>query len=121
MTTEDIRAIIFAKRLPARKEGQMQAAIAERLAAAGAEYRREVILPERAGRIDFEVTTDEGLLGIECKTQGSAMAATRQLIRYADTGRYRRLVLLSVFPLNIPLATVGTGSTPVTLWQIPSL
>lgn len=118
MTLDQIRAAIFAKRLPALKEAAMQNLIAERLAAAGVDYRREVHLGKK-GRIDFEVATDDhGLVGIECKTHSTRTLATRQLTRYAESGRYKTLVLLSVMPYTVPDEINGL---PVHRWQTPAL
>lgn len=117
-----IRVTIFSARLPPSVESKMQAAIAERLTAAGIEHARELNLA-KFGRIDFAIRTKDGYAGFECKTHSSAMAAARQLHRYGQSGKFDILVLITARPYQLPISHVqhGTRQIPVLQWQIPAL
>lgn len=123
MNPDEVKAVIFSARLPMKNEGALQAAMQGRLAAAGADYAREVRLPGKAGRIDFTVQCHEGLLGIECKTKGGPLEWTRQLGRYGRTGLFTRLVLVTAIPHQLPLDHIAHEGKkiPIEIWPIPSL
>ena len=105
------------------REGALQLMLEERLKASGIEYEREKRLPLKAGRIDFAMPTNEGLLGVECKTKGGPMEWTRQLGRYGRTGLFCRLVLVVAIPHQLPLDHIAHngGKIPIEIWRIPSL
>lgn len=70
-------------------------------------------------RIDFII----GPIGIEVKIKGSTPQVLAQLQRYADTGKVRKLILVTSRAKHRSLAgTVLTGPTrqiPVTLARLP--
>lgn len=92
MTPTDVSRLLARTSIRATDEVEIQGAIERALIAAGLDVLREVDVGE-AGRIDFEVP---GLrLGIEVKVKGSAKDVTEQLSRYADTGRYDVVLLVT--------------------------
>lgn len=123
-TIAEVKQAIFATRLPATIEAQMQTAIGERLTAAGYGHQREHDLGKGHGRIDFSMMTREGLLGIECKTRTSGMEAARQLHKYGQSPHdFATLVLVTTMPVQLPINAVASRGRmiPVEQWQIPAL
>lgn len=92
MTPADVSRLLSRATIRATDEVEIQGAIERALVAAGLEVLREVDVGA-AGRIDFELP---GLrLGIEVKVKGSAKDVTEQLSRYAETGRYDAVLLVT--------------------------
>jgi NAD(P)-dependent dehydrogenase (short-subunit alcohol dehydrogenase family) len=83
-------ALLEGHRFDESSEDALQRGVAQVLAAAGCSFTREVPLT-RQDRIDFLV----GGVGVECKTDGSLSALTRQLHRYALATQVEALVLVT--------------------------
>lgn len=92
MTPADVSRLLSRAAIRATDELEIQGAIERVLVAAGLVVAREVDLGD-AGRIDLEVTSLR--LGIEVKVKGSAKDVTEQLSRYAETGRYDSVLLVT--------------------------
>lgn len=122
VSKKQVKAIIFAKRLSVSDEGAMQAAIEERLLAAGVDFEREMRLPGDAGRIDFFLTLEDGIrLGIECKVKAGGGNTARQLLRYAMSNEFDELVLITSrgYRLQTDSFASGERDIPVSVWQCP--
>lgn len=121
MTKADIKAIIFARRLPVLNEAEMQDRIGERLTAAGINVEREVRLPGKSGRIDFLVILDGVRIGIETKVVSGGGNTARQLLRYALSNEFDELVLVTSRAFQIPVNGFESGEKfiPLEIWQVP--
>ncbi|MGE3064142.1 MAG: hypothetical protein AB7K67_01030 [Hyphomicrobiaceae bacterium] len=104
-----IVALLSRARLSTETEKRLQADMAERFAAAGLVFEREVVVD--GGVIDFLITAPGGRLasgespgeiGIEVKIGGTAKDARRQLERYAEEPRIASFVLVTAKPLLMP-------------------
>lgn len=87
---DHIRNLLANHRVAWRDEIDLQDEIADVLHGHGIGYEREVRLGA-AGRIDFVASR----LGIEVKVQGSASDVERQLARYAASGMFDALMLVT--------------------------
>lgn len=100
-------------------EKDFQVDISRRLDAHEIPHRREVRLSPK-DIIDFIITTPSGDLGLEAKIAGGAAAHTRQLQRYAATGRFAGIALIAPTPIDLLLFTApGPTGDPVPLFVIP--
>lgn len=99
----DIYETLLTTRPTFRDEADLQAEIAEALAAAGIAATREVPLSDGASRIDL-LAWD---VGIEVKIAGSTPAVRRQLARYAQCPEIAALVLVTVRASHHAPATLG--------------
>lgn len=88
-TAQEIARVINGYTYRYASEYDIQAAVHQALTDAGVDATREVRTD--AGRIDLVV----GRIGIEVKTKGPAAAVRRQLSRYALTGDFDELVLVT--------------------------
>jgi len=104
ITAEQIAAAITAFTYPYTSEDLLQAAIARALNEKQIEHAREVRLDPR-NRIDFLV----GTIGIEIKVDGSTMAVTRQLQRYAQFEAITELILVTTRSRMLNVARELTG------------
>lgn len=112
--TEAIQEIAM---LPNRyhREERLQEAVAAILKRRKITFEEESVIGTRE-RIDFLLP---GGLGIELKTQGSALAVLRQLYRYAD--HLEELVLVTALPLGIDSGALQTRigkRVPLTVCQL---
>ncbi|MBO0872641.1 MAG: hypothetical protein J2P19_04560 [Pseudonocardia sp.] len=89
-TAGAVAAVVTAHRYRYANEADLQAGIAAALRSAGYPVRREVPLSRR-DRIDVLVDR----VGVEVKLAGRLPDVTRQLARYARTGRVDELVLVT--------------------------
>lgn len=114
MTPADVSRLLSRTSIRATDEVEIQGAIERALVAAGLEVLREVDVGA-AGRIDFEVP---GLrLGIEIKVKGSAKDVTEQLSRYAETGRYDAVLLVTTLRRHrMPAQLCGVQIVVCHLW-----
>lgn len=80
--------------LPITTERDLQKRVAE-VVAGRYEVTREFRLPGRAGVIDHAVRSGDTLMGIECKLQTGRPALLRQLRRYAETGLFDGLLVIT--------------------------
>ena len=142
MNVDELVSTLSRAKLTGAHERQVQDAIERALVDAGAPFSREVSLGE-AGRIDFEVelprvplsaeqlralTPAGGLtctpvlplrprLGIEIKVQGGLREVTEQMARYAETGRYTSLLLVTTKRLHrMPPTLCGVPIRVCHLW-----
>lgn len=109
MTAPDpIIAAIHAGRVDLSDEKRAQADIGLLLTAAGLGWEREVRLGN-AGIIDFVVG---GEIGLEVKlhAHNSASRMLRQLERYAETGRFRAMILASNRAMSLPPQVRGVDA-----------
>lgn len=92
---------ILGKIRPRRIETDLQAAIAEKLAAHGIEFKREWKL-DRKNRLDFYLETASGeRVCLETKVKGASGPDTeRQLLRYALTGKLDRIIIITTTSFN---------------------
>jgi hypothetical protein len=97
-------------------EEEVQRAIAAVLTEQRYEFEREVRLAA-TDRIDFLI---ESGIGVEVKIQGSALAATRQLLRYAEHPRVRELILFTTRSQIVVPSELG-GKPVVTVRRFPGL
>lgn len=91
-------------------EDQLQAGIAEALAAEGMEARREVQLSKQ-DRIDVLC----GSVAIEAKIKGSMAALSAQVRRYCENEAVGAVVIASNLGLRIPMGTVIHGKPVVSV------
>lgn len=114
MTPADVSRLLSRLSLRATDEVEIQGAIERALVAAGLEVAREVDVGE-AGRIDFEVP--DLRLGIEVKVKGSGKDVTEQLSRYAETGRYDAVLLVTTLHRHrMPAELCGVRILVCHLW-----
>ncbi len=114
MTPFDIANRLSRAAIRATDEVEIQNAIERALVAAGVTVVREVDVGE-AGRIDFEVP--DVRLGIEVKVKGSAKDVTEQLSRYAETGRYDVVLLVTTLRRHrMPAQLCGVQIVVCHLW-----
>ncbi len=92
MVIDDVFKLLNSLDCRGAHENTIQVAIERALLKAGHRVEREVRIGE-AGRIDFEIP--DLRLGIEVKVDGAATAVTEQLSRYAETGRYDTVMLVT--------------------------
>lgn len=90
MDLERLRDLLRGWRFRTYSEAALQAGIAQALDTAGVVYEREVILSPRS-RPDFLV----GGIAIEVKVDGSALAAIRQALRYAQHERVTAVLIVT--------------------------
>lgn len=107
MNIGDVVALLARAPISAADEHEIQGAIERVLVGAGLGVDREVQLGT-AGRIDFEVPALR--LGIEVKVKGGAKDVVEQLARYAETGRYDAVLLVT---------TQRRHRVPATLCGVP--
>lgn len=107
------------KRIDSTSEDRFQADVAALLAAAGIAHEREVILSPR-DRIDFLA----GVVGIECKIEGTVGDVARQLLRYAQHERIQALVLVTgrarlgrALPAEFIVGTMAKPLRVVETWR----
>ena len=96
-------------------ELRLQDAIERVLKGAEHAYEREVVLAP-GDRIDFLV----GNIGIEVKVEGSPTEVVRQLIRYADSPRVARLVLVTArarLAARVPASINGKPIATIATWR----
>lgn len=94
---DDVLAIseaLSSRRYRYASEVELHQALSTVLTGASIDHEREVAGP--GGRIDMLA----GRVGIEVKVKGSADAARRQLSRYADSGRFDQLLLVTTRPAH---------------------
>jgi len=107
-TTDIIERILRSAPLPRAPESRLQDAIARLFTDHDLTFAREVRLtPEDI--IDFVV---DGSLGLEVKVDGSLSDVTRQLHRYAHTGRLEQLLLVTTRSRHRAMPP-AFGRTPV--------
>ncbi len=95
-------------------EKQVQNIIENALKAKGWDYAREVIIGD-AGRIDFEIPSMR--VGIEIKVTGGLSEVTEQMSRYADTGRFAALLLVTTRQRHrMPATLCGVPIRTCHLW-----
>ena len=99
---EAVRAFCFRY----RDERQLQAHLAQAFEQFGLQATREVIIDPR-NRIDFAI----GRIGVEVKVDGTLADIRRQLSRYAQTGQFDALVLIT--------NRVGHTRLPPALGDVP--
>lgn len=121
MTKLELRALLFARRLPASGETDVQERIADRLTAAGVTFEREKRLPGDSGRIDFALTLEGRRIGLELKVKSGGGNTARQLLKYALSDEFDELVLLTTKAFRLPVSsfTSGQREIPVEIWQAP--
>lgn len=88
---------------PTRDEDRLHASVARVLKLLELQHWPEYELSKR-NRIDFFIPNGVPGIGIECKTQGSALAVQRQLYRYAEF--LHVLILVTTKPLAISSGTI---------------
>lgn len=116
-----LQRVLMSKRLSVCDESKMQNAIERRLQEAGIDYVREKTLT--TGRIDFAVVIDGERIGVECKVDGSELAAFRQVIAYATTGEFDSMVIVTGKPfVGIMDQIEANGKRlPVEIWKVRTL
>lgn len=104
-TATDVAEVVRAHRFAFRDEREFQEGIADALRSWGIAAERECVLADGAGRIDLRV----GRVGVEVKVAGSVPQVLRQLGRYARSGRFDELVLVTVCAAHtrVPEAVAG--------------
>lgn len=113
---EHIAATLRASRLNVSTEAAFQSAFALVLDGIGIEYRREKRLSDR-DRVDF--FTGEGL-AIELKIDSGSNDVMRQLMRYAEHGQVKALMLITTRSKHLGLPGLVLGK-PLTVYQVLSL
>lgn len=107
-----MRDLLERRKFRYRNEIDLHDAISALFDSEGIAYAREVRVA--GGRVDFVV----GGIAIEVKIKGSAAAAARQARRYADTGRFAAVLIVSTRPHHwvaadrdaaVPIETVTIG------------
>ncbi|WP_415679133.1 hypothetical protein [Tsukamurella hominis] len=98
-----------------RDEFELHLALAARLDEVAVAHQHEVAVPG-GGRIDFVF----GRVGMEVKIKGAATQVQRQLERYAATGLFDHLILLTTRPVHRSIPRVLRG-VPVTVQTIGAL
>lgn len=110
---DELRAALTG-RYAHQNEAELQESIGELLDAAGVDFQREVHIAPHS-RIDFLV----GDVGLEVKIDSSLAALTRQVTRYAESGRLSRVVVvtdklrLTALPgeiAGVPIETIHLGA-----------
>lgn len=104
---DDIVSLIRAHRFDLSSEDALQQGLAQVLSGSSFKHQREVALT-KADRIDFMV---EGC-GIEVKVDGGALAALRQLHRYAQHRDVKSLLLVTTRASHV-------GQLPTTMNEKP--
>lgn len=114
--TQRIVETLKRHRLPISNEDALQRAVADLLTSLGIDHKREKRFNIK-DRVDF--FTSSGL-AIELKIDGSDNGVLRQLLRYAECGSVRALLLITTRSkhLNLPPAVLGK---PLTVYQVVSL
>lgn len=90
----DLVACIEEQSFSFEDESELQSALADLFKAERYRFKREADIGA-SERIDFLVALGDARWGVEVKVDGSLTAVTRQLHRYADTGRVHALVLVA--------------------------
>jgi hypothetical protein len=105
ITVDEVARVLRSTHFAFQDERELQDAIADVMAGAGASVEREVVLSNRE-RIDFMLP---GGVGIEIKIKGSISEVTRQLHRYAQLPAIAGLVLVTTRMrlANLPDAMAG--------------
>jgi hypothetical protein len=105
-TAQSIVTLLEQTNLTFVHEHELQAALAEALAAADVEATREVRLSDGRSRIDLLTTTG---VGLEVKIDGSWADVVRQLTRYAKCPEIHELILVTtrVRHHHLPAALEG--------------
>lgn len=111
---EQILKVLDRAYIPMVHEDAMQRAVGASLREAGIEHTAEFSL-DKQSRIDFHLPPN---VGIECKVGGSAGAVQRQLLRYALTGRYEHLILITSKAIELPPSFAVTEDRTCTLHLI---
>lgn len=115
-TAEQLLEMLSKQKTPARNERDLNLAIGNALARHGVEYYRECVV-DADSRIDFFIPHTR--VGIELKTKGSQEATERQLLRYALTGFFNALVLVTTRPgANFPSHFERDNAPPVPLFVL---
>jgi hypothetical protein len=96
-TIQLIRRIIRSRALPTRSEYEFQQAVGELLVQAGFDTHPEHRL-DAQNRIDFYLPKEQ--IGIETKMRAEGGSTMRQLLRYAMTGKFTQLILITPRPLS---------------------
>lgn len=110
VTPDDIAKLVTGYTYTYATEYDIQAALHRLLVDAGANVAREV--KTSAGRIDLTVDR----IGIEVKTKGPASGVRSQLARYALTGDFDHLLLITTRSQHTPCAgdyQTHAGPVPV--------
>lgn len=111
MTGDQIAILIERTRLLIDDEKAVQAAISERLTAAGVDHEREVRLSPR-DVIDFVCV---GRVGIEVKIKGGRRAILRQVERYAASDQLVAIVVVTAVAIGLPLEIAGKPISVVSI------
>jgi hypothetical protein len=121
MNTKALKAALMTGRLSVSNEYKMQAAIEKRLVEGRFNFEREKTI--KAGRIDFVVDLEGFKVCIECKVDGSETAAFRQCMRYALTGEFDFIVIITGqnFIGMMEQFSVGKKIVPVEVWKVRTL
>lgn len=92
-------------------EADLQRQVADLLTREGIRFQREKILGfSKSDRIDFWIPGDSrGGLGLELKVGQPAKAIYRQLLRYAQSGHVRELVIASTSHTALRLPSDADG------------
>lgn len=105
---------------PRRIEGELQAAIAGKLAAHGIAFAREARLDSKS-RLDFKIEIGAEVICLETKVTGASSPATeRQLLRYAMTKKIDRIILVTTKPIRLrsEAFVIGEKIIPVQIVNI---
>lgn len=123
MLLNQLKASLLSSRITGASEQAFQDTIERRLEALGVPFQREKRLPGKFGRIDFALDLDGERVGIECKAVVTGQATARQLLKYALSGEFDRLVLLTSRAYALPAEhfTREGQLIPVHVWQSPTL
>lgn len=107
MTTQEFKAMVLTRRLRSAREEWMQQDIQRALIGAPYVVKREYRINAK-NRIDFAISADgeAPFLGIECKVKTTPLQAMRQLIRYARTGQFSKIILLTSKAVLLPMNEV---------------
>lgn len=107
-----VTAALSSLRFRYRDEFDLHLALSARLTEMSIEHQHEVVVPGR-GRIDFLFDR----VGMEVKIKGAAAQVQRQLERYAATGLFDHLILLTTRPVHRSIPRVLRG-VPLTVHTI---
>jgi hypothetical protein len=99
---EAIFECLSRQRFPLNDEIKLHQAIGKEFELAGISYEREVRLDAK-NRIDFMC----GDIGIECKLKNSKMKTYRQIERYAEFDKIKKLILVTNIPTGFPKEVNG--------------
>lgn len=94
-------------RFSVSEETAFQSGVFRALSRLGVPVKKEYELKGGHGRVDFYLPDQR--IGLELKVKGSTAAVTRQVFRYAESGQFDALILVTTDPLHTRLpATMGS-------------